>query len=477
MKKILYSTLVGFAALLAFSACTKSETLADVKSVKLNDVTIFVGETVEVVDIITPKNANTWQIVWTSSDENIATVTSGYVKGINNGSATIKAVVRDSDPVQELGSCNVTVKKHPVESITITPNAASMFKKKTLQLTAAILPENATYQTVTWESSDTTIAKVSDVGLVTAKIAGEVTITATADGKSATCAITVKNADDIDLWTGDEAGSHAIIGGDSPDITPTGDHFLSYSNGVVSWPANTTGKVRSDTLTIEASGSRIAVTQIGPAAFKGTWAFRTQRFSKNSVVCAAAADITIDVTLGDPLYGETLTDHDGQSYTNNIGLKGLYLDAVVDAAVVVDSEKKEVRFGLFLDERKAQAVENGNTTYPYVCFIPECGTAWNATTMAAPWNFVPIPISSDQNYQWLWFKVGSDLKTLQYDHPVKQYLYGKDGQNGATIIGITCAIAKNATPAASDILNDYNVIYQANPGKNNNVGGFMLTKK
>lgn len=93
------------------------------------------------------------------------------------------------------------------------------------------------------------------------------------------------------------------------------------------------------------------------------------------------------------------------------------------------------------------------------------------------WNFTYLIPCSLRNCQWLWFDVKEDLKTLQYDHPYKQYLYGKDGQNGATIIGITCAVAKNATPAAADIYGTYNVIYQANPGKNNAVGGFMLTKK
>ena len=195
-------------------------------------------------------------------------------------------------------------------------------------------------------------------------------------------------------------------------------------------------------------------------------------------MCAAAADVTFDVTIQDAKFGETLPDFDGTTYTNSIGLKGLYLDAIVDAVVAPGAVGEAgVKFGLFLDERKAQAVANGNSTYPYVCFIPECGTTWNAGAMSSPWNFVPKPISATQNYQWLWFDVKEDYKTLQYDHPYKQNLIGKDGSNGTTIIGITCAVAKNATPAADDIFGTYNVIYQANPGKKNDVGGFMLTKK
>ena len=64
----------------------------------------------------------------------------------------------------------------------------------TLTLTAKVLPENATDKTVTWKTSDETIATVVD-GVVTAVAAGEVTITATAaGGKFATYTVTVKAA-------------------------------------------------------------------------------------------------------------------------------------------------------------------------------------------------------------------------------------------------------------------------------------------
>ena len=59
-------------------------------------------------------------------------------------------------------------------------------------LTAIVLPDNAENKTVTWSSSDTKIATVSDAGLVTAVAVGSAAITATAEGKSATCAVTVE---------------------------------------------------------------------------------------------------------------------------------------------------------------------------------------------------------------------------------------------------------------------------------------------
>ena len=73
---------------------------------------------------------------------------------------------------------------------------------ETLTLTATVAPDDATDKTVTWTSSDPTVANVAD-GVVTAVAAGTATITATAtngtddttDDKTATCTITVTDPD------------------------------------------------------------------------------------------------------------------------------------------------------------------------------------------------------------------------------------------------------------------------------------------
>lgn len=59
------------------------------------------------------------------------------------------------------------------------------------ELTATVLPENATDKTVVWTSSASSVATVEN-GTVTAVSAGTAEITATAGGKSATCTVTVK---------------------------------------------------------------------------------------------------------------------------------------------------------------------------------------------------------------------------------------------------------------------------------------------
>ena len=81
-----------------------------------------------------------------------------------------------------------------VTNVTVSPTSWDMLAGATKTLTATVAPNDATYKTVTWESSNTSVATVSSAGVVTAVTPGSATITvkSTADEtKTATCEITV----------------------------------------------------------------------------------------------------------------------------------------------------------------------------------------------------------------------------------------------------------------------------------------------
>ena len=83
-----------------------------------------------------------------------------------------------------------------VSSVTFTNTEETMLDNETLQLTATVSPENATYPELTWVSSKTSVATVDQNGLVTPVRPGCATITATAEGESATCKVTVNPSQD-----------------------------------------------------------------------------------------------------------------------------------------------------------------------------------------------------------------------------------------------------------------------------------------
>lgn len=130
---------------------------------------------------------------YSSSDESIVSVDpkTGEIRAVADGTATITVKCLVSG---RTSTCKVTVKagyKPAVNTITMSEKEARMNVGEQRALTAAILPAEAD-QTITWSSSDTKTATVSN-GTVTALKPGVVTITAAAaDNKKATCKITIK---------------------------------------------------------------------------------------------------------------------------------------------------------------------------------------------------------------------------------------------------------------------------------------------
>ena len=79
-----------------------------------------------------------------------------------------------------------------VSSVTVTPDRMEITEGESSKLTAKISPAAASDRTVTWTSSDKAIATVDGSGNVQGLKAGTATITATAEGKSGKCTVTVK---------------------------------------------------------------------------------------------------------------------------------------------------------------------------------------------------------------------------------------------------------------------------------------------
>ena len=129
-------------------------------------------------------------MTWSSSNSLIATVTSaGLATALAAGTATITATSEGQS-----GTTAIAVTNVPVASVTVSPASGSVLVGQTLQLSATLKDAGGkvlTGRTVTWTSSNTVAATASGSGVVTGVAAGQVTITATSEGKSGAASINV----------------------------------------------------------------------------------------------------------------------------------------------------------------------------------------------------------------------------------------------------------------------------------------------
>lgn len=171
--------------------CTVTVAATDVESVTITpaSVELIKGETATLTAEVLPEDVEDKTVTWESLDESIATVDqTGKVTAVKPGKTKIMATCSSKG-----ATCDVTVSGKPVESVTVDPAQASLKSGEQKQLTATVLPEDAEDKTVTWESSDESIATVDETGLVTAVAAGTATITAKSGEQQGTCELTVLN--------------------------------------------------------------------------------------------------------------------------------------------------------------------------------------------------------------------------------------------------------------------------------------------
>lgn len=177
--------------LFALVSCaeTSKETIR-VRSVSIipGTLTLEEGESAQVDVEILPEGTDGIEVLWKSSNTRVATVENGIIIAVSEGNTTITASVGDKS-----GSCSVTVKpcSIAVSSITLDRESLLLNKGETERLKAIILPDDATDQTIVWSSSNESIAKVSELGDVSALSGGTSIISAEVSGKTASCIVTV----------------------------------------------------------------------------------------------------------------------------------------------------------------------------------------------------------------------------------------------------------------------------------------------
>lgn len=142
--------------------------------------------------VIEPANASVKDIEWESSNKNIATVDkNGMVTIKKPGKVTI--IARSKDDYEKMAICNIFITV-PVSTIALDEKTKTMNVGDSVRLSYVLLPKDATNQTVTWTSSNTSIVSVDNSGKITAKGAGTAIIVLRSmdGGYTSFCTVTVK---------------------------------------------------------------------------------------------------------------------------------------------------------------------------------------------------------------------------------------------------------------------------------------------
>lgn len=206
IKKIMLSILLCFTLI---SLSVPSQTVSALSSSSFTFV--ILSQYKAVADIgdeiyLLAFTSNGKPATWKSSDSSIASVnTYGNVTAKKAGTAMITAKIKNAE-----ASCRITVNK---TKVVISTTNASIERSVTLKLSAA----TSNHSVVTWKSSKRSIATVDEYGTVTSIKPGKTMITATADGSSATCILTVKlpmiqlNKTSVKLYRGQTAKLSANV--------------------------------------------------------------------------------------------------------------------------------------------------------------------------------------------------------------------------------------------------------------------------
>ena len=175
------------------SAATGKVKSVAVTNLPAKQLTLKKGKTFTLKSKVTVTGKVSKKVTYKTSNKKIATVNAkGKITAKKKGTAKIY-VISKADKKKK---CTITVTVGtPVTKVKLNKTKSTMTVGKKQTLKATVTPKKASSKAVVWKSSNTKVATVTSKGVVKAKKAGTVTITATAkdgSGKKATCKVTVK---------------------------------------------------------------------------------------------------------------------------------------------------------------------------------------------------------------------------------------------------------------------------------------------
>ncbi len=161
--------------------------VTDVISIEVSESELTLDPDASENIVLSKIGSTTTSVTWASADENIATVVGdadgAVITGVAGGDTTITVtVVSAVGTFTKTIDVSVNAEVHYVSDVTLSENAVSIMETKSTALSAVLT--GGTYSSITWASSDTNVATVTENGLnatVKGIAPGQATVTVTVD--------------------------------------------------------------------------------------------------------------------------------------------------------------------------------------------------------------------------------------------------------------------------------------------------------
>ncbi len=313
--------------------------------------------TLQLSAVVTPSNATNKTVTWSisSGTDKARISSSGLVSALDNGTATLKATANDGSGVYGTLTITISNQVNQVTGITITgPGGASAISTDngTLQLTADIMPVNATNKTVTWSIfSGNDKARISPSGLVTALDNGTATVRATAnDGSGVYGSITISISNQIvpvtNITVTAAGGLNSIsLNGGSLQLTST------------VLPSNATNKTVTWSISSGADKARISSSGLVTALDNGSVIARATANDGSAIYGALMITITNQVKVSNTA-PVAVVDYQTENYTGFVG--------EIDASKSYDSDGDNLTYSWTIPDNIPVSSDSG-PVIRYLC--------------------------------------------------------------------------------------------------------------
>ncbi len=287
---------------------TVIEIYVDSITISQETATLYAGSTLTLDAYVLPLNASNPTITWGTSDATKATVVDGKVTTIYNSALPSTAYPYTVQITATAGShvstCTITIKQPTqLTELNLSKISASMSVGDTLTLTTSTVPSSATNPTLSWTSTNPSVATVSSSGVVEAKTAGSTVIKVAAtdgSGLSATCNISVSTVNVLIVSL--SSTSLSLVEGNSATLSAT-VYPSNATTPTLQWSSSNTSVA-----TVDSTGKVTARNVTGYAIITASATDGSGKFAECVVIAKAKVAVTgltlnygtsLDLLLGD----------------------------------------------------------------------------------------------------------------------------------------------------------------------------------